>query len=189
MWERTTAIGTVILIVLTIVAISQGPPITWLHWPGFILPPAVVAGLIVAAALNFRTARLRRAIPEPSAASYPPSPAADHVAFVVSSGCALETFRYGVVAHLLVFSSGPAELVYSKVTLSGRAPDGGNFSLNFDNSEPIMLEPMTLTPMKVEKAGLTGDQMQFVNSGAALSGYVRLKYGHEQKVVQFSLRS
>jgi len=58
MWERITAIGTVVLIILTVVLISQGPPITWLHWPGFILPLIVVLGLVVAAIFNFRTARI-----------------------------------------------------------------------------------------------------------------------------------
>ena len=58
MWERITAFGTVILIILTLILISQGPALTWLHWPGFMLPLAVILGLVVAAVLNFRTARL-----------------------------------------------------------------------------------------------------------------------------------
>jgi hypothetical protein len=58
MWERITAIGTVILIILAIVSISQGSTITWLHWPGFMLPLIIVCGLVIAAILNFRTAKL-----------------------------------------------------------------------------------------------------------------------------------
>ncbi|SRR5437899_3787443 len=58
MWERITAIGTAILVILTIVLISQGPSIPWLHWPGFILPLVIVSSLVIAAILNFRTAQL-----------------------------------------------------------------------------------------------------------------------------------
>jgi len=64
MWERITAIGTVILIILTLVLISQGPAITHLNWPWFLLPLGIVAGLVVSAIFNFRTARLHNPKPE-----------------------------------------------------------------------------------------------------------------------------
>jgi len=52
------AIGTIILVALALVSISQGPAIGWLHWPGFVLPLIVVCVLLAAAILNFRTAKL-----------------------------------------------------------------------------------------------------------------------------------
>lgn len=56
--EWITAIGTVILIALTIVLILQGPALAWLRWPWFILPVAVVGGMVLAAVLNFKSAKL-----------------------------------------------------------------------------------------------------------------------------------
>jgi hypothetical protein len=73
MWERITAIGTVILIILALVSISQGPAIAWLHWPGFMLPLIVVCGLVVAAVLNFRTATLHTKLPLAANAENGPS--------------------------------------------------------------------------------------------------------------------
>jgi len=70
--EWITAIGTVILIVLTLVLIAQGPSLQWFRWPWFIMPTVIVVGLIVAAILNFKSAKLHQ-VPRQRQLESPPA--------------------------------------------------------------------------------------------------------------------
>jgi|SRR5579859_753651 len=164
-------------------AIAVGTFVVWLFGikpsPGSLLPIIAVAAALACGSLFYLGKRLEQKQPT-SRQSYVGS---QRRVFVLSNGCALQLSRDAVGVLLQIFTSEAAKLTYTKVILL-RYPE---WKLEFDSAEPSPLGAMELAPKRVERDNLTEEQIQIIKSGVVINGYVRLEYGDEHEVVQFSL--
>lgn len=155
----------------------------------------LVAGLFILAGLLNSAPVLRRLLPTKKidtptlpalsieSAKLAPYVGLQRRVFVVSHGCALQMSRNGVGVLLQIFTSEAAKLTYIKVILL-RFPE---WKLELESSEPTPLGAMELSPKRIERDNLTPEQLEIIQEGVVINGYVRLEYGEEHQVVQFSL--